>query len=100
MKVVSILQMAHGAAMCIFAIVQLVQQSLQMYCMTKQWQPPLSLRIELMVTLHHSIFVFSLISELGAAGNIPQEDDKQTWWESSNMCPSIPWPLDSGVVCA
>ncbi|KAF8552125.1 hypothetical protein OG21DRAFT_1486466 [Imleria badia] len=38
MKVVSILQMTHAAAMCILAIAQFVRQSLQMHFVTKGWQ--------------------------------------------------------------
>ena len=39
MEVAGILQITHGAAVCVLGIVQLVIQSLQMYRMTRQWQP-------------------------------------------------------------
>ncbi|KAF8549535.1 hypothetical protein OG21DRAFT_1525726 [Imleria badia] len=38
MKMATILQITHSAMMCILAIVQFGRQSLQMYCLTKQWQ--------------------------------------------------------------
>ena len=37
-KVATILQITHGAAMCMLALVRFVRQSLQMYPATKQWQ--------------------------------------------------------------
>ena len=39
MEVADILQITHGAAVCILGIVQFVMQSLQMYRATRQWQP-------------------------------------------------------------
>lgn len=37
-EVTSILQIMHGAAMCILSTAQFVRQSLQMYHVTKRWQ--------------------------------------------------------------
>ena len=39
MEVADILQITHGAAVCILGIVQFVIQSRQMYRVTRQWQP-------------------------------------------------------------
>ncbi|KAF8554413.1 hypothetical protein OG21DRAFT_1094707 [Imleria badia] len=37
-KVAFILQITHGGAMCILAVVQFMKQSLETYRVTKQWQ--------------------------------------------------------------
>ncbi|KAF8135140.1 hypothetical protein EV363DRAFT_854068 [Boletus edulis] len=38
LEVATILQIVHGAAMCILAVFQFMRQSLQMYGVTKRWQ--------------------------------------------------------------
>ncbi|KAF8553299.1 hypothetical protein OG21DRAFT_1485499 [Imleria badia] len=87
----AILQITHGAAMCILAIFQFVRQSLQMYRVTKQWQ--LNRYMSLLVKqgilyffayvlmlfpspyplLPSIIFLFNLLNMLSALGRFPAE---------------------------
>ena len=39
MEVAGILQITHGAVVCILGVIQFMMQSLQMYRVTRQWQP-------------------------------------------------------------
>ena len=88
----AIFQAVHAAVVCIFAIVRFVQQSLQTYRLTKQWQLNRYLRLLvrqgilyflsyvfplrstttmyiLLPTFLHSILLFSIFDVLGLLGN-------------------------------
>ena len=96
-QVATIVQMTHGVAICVLALVQFVKQSLQMYRATKQWQlnrymnflvsqgilyflvyVPISFPPHIPLPkqsptqlMCHGILVFSLINVLGVSGKLP-----------------------------
>ncbi|KAF8553297.1 hypothetical protein OG21DRAFT_1261156 [Imleria badia] len=72
-EVVTILQMVHGATMCILVIFQFVRQSLQIYRATKHWQLNryTNLLVKQGIFYFLAIFVFNLINVLTALEKLP-----------------------------
>ncbi|KAF8135142.1 hypothetical protein EV363DRAFT_1396592 [Boletus edulis] len=72
-NVAIILQITHAAVVCLLAILQVTRQSLQMYRVTKQWQPNryMALLVKQGILSFFAVFLFNLINVLSVAGTAP-----------------------------
>ncbi|KAG9315358.1 hypothetical protein JVU11DRAFT_4503 [Chiua virens] len=72
-QVTNVMQIAFAVALCLLAIIQFVKQSLQMYRITKQWQPNLYMKLLVKqgVLYFFAIFLINFVDILSVSGNIP-----------------------------
>ncbi|KAF8135160.1 hypothetical protein EV363DRAFT_1159953, partial [Boletus edulis] len=69
-RVNSILQITHGAALCTLAVFQFVRQSFEMYHVTREWQLNryMGLLVREGILYFFAVFMFNIVSELAGAG--------------------------------